>query len=129
MSSIPKVSSDANIQAITAVSLLVFRSLNLYVQKVVVKLNILDEKEQRNAMRAVSDLKGKSLLCSLHRYLRLNLLRVGMKSIVLRTGIHTISADLKDKKLTVIGNIDPVSVVIKLRKHYLTEIVTVDPAS
>ncbi|URD93960.1 Heavy metal-associated domain containing protein [Musa troglodytarum] len=61
--------------------------------KVVVKLNILDEKEQRNAMRAVSDLKG----------------------------IHTISADLKGKKLTVIGNIDPVSVVIKLRKHYLTE--------
>ncbi|CAD5181306.1 unnamed protein product [Musa acuminata subsp. malaccensis] len=97
--------------------------------KVVVKLNILDEKEQRNAMRAVSDLKGKSLLCSLHRYLWLNLLRVGMKSIVLRTGIHTISADLKDKKLTVIGNIDPVSVVIKLRKHYLTEIVTVDPAT
>ncbi|CAL9111194.1 unnamed protein product [Musa textilis] len=97
--------------------------------KVVVKLNILDEKEQRNAMRAVSDLKGKSLLCSLRRYLWLNLLRVGMRSIVLRTGIHTISADLKGKKLTVIGNIDPVSVVIKLRKHYLTEIVTVDPAS
>lgn len=129
MSSIPKVSSDANVQAISAVSLLMFLSLNLYVQRVVVKLNILDEKEQRNAMRAVSDLKGKSLLCSLHRYLWLNLLRVGMKSIVLRTGIHTISADLKDKKLTVIGNIDPVSVVIKLRKHYLTEIVTVDPAT
>lgn len=36
--------------------------------------------------------------------------------------------DMKDKKLTVIGDVDPVDVVSKLRKQWYTEIVTVGPA-
>ncbi|PIA34287.1 hypothetical protein AQUCO_03800108v1 [Aquilegia coerulea] len=36
--------------------------------------------------------------------------------------------DMKDKKLTVIGDIDPVNVVSKLRKFWHTEIVSVGPA-
>lgn len=36
--------------------------------------------------------------------------------------------DMKEKKLTVIGTVDPVSVVIKLRKYWQTDIVTVGPA-
>lgn len=36
--------------------------------------------------------------------------------------------DMKEKKLTVVGDIDPVSVVSKLRKSWHTEIVTVGPA-
>jgi len=36
--------------------------------------------------------------------------------------------DMKEKKLTVVGDIDPVSVVSKLRKTWHTEIVTVGPA-
>jgi hypothetical protein len=36
--------------------------------------------------------------------------------------------DLKEKKLTVIGDIDPVDVVSKLRKIWHTEILAVGPA-
>lgn len=36
--------------------------------------------------------------------------------------------DMKEKKLTVVGDIDPVDVVSKLRKTWHTEIVTVGPA-
>lgn len=36
--------------------------------------------------------------------------------------------DMKDKKLTVVGDIDPVHVVSKLRKAWHTEILTVGPA-
>lgn len=43
-------------------------------------------------------------------------------------GVDSISMDMKDKKLTVIGDIDPVCIVSKLRKHYPTEILSVGPA-
>ena len=36
--------------------------------------------------------------------------------------------DMKEKKLTVVGDIDPVEVVSKLRKVWHTEILTVGPA-
>lgn len=36
--------------------------------------------------------------------------------------------DMKDKKLTVIGDVDPVDVVSKLRKLWHTDILTVGPA-
>lgn len=36
--------------------------------------------------------------------------------------------DMKEKKLTVVGDIDPVHVVSKLRKTWHTEILTVGPA-
>lgn len=36
--------------------------------------------------------------------------------------------DMKDKKLTVIGTVDPVNVVSKLRKFWHTEIIAVGPA-
>lgn len=38
------------------------------------------------------------------------------------------SVDMKDKKLTLTGNIDPVNIVGKLRKLCHTEIVSVGPA-
>lgn len=40
-------------------------------------------------------------------------------------GVESVSIDMKDKKLTVIGNVDPVEVVNKLRKAWHTEIVSV----
>lgn len=43
-------------------------------------------------------------------------------------GVHSISMEMKDQKLTVIGDIDPVCIVAKLRKLCCTEIVTVEPA-
>ncbi|KAF5960021.1 hypothetical protein HYC85_001230 [Camellia sinensis] len=36
--------------------------------------------------------------------------------------------NIKDKKMTVIGDIDPVMVLIKLRKFCHTEMVTIGPA-
>ncbi|XVE57952.1 hypothetical protein DITRI_Ditri04bG0130800 [Diplodiscus trichospermus] len=44
------------------------------------------------------------------------------------SGIDSISMDTKDNKLTVIGNVDLVDVVSRLRKQAYTEILTVGPA-
>lgn len=45
-----------------------------------------------------------------------------------RLGIDSISMDMKEKKLTIIGTVDPVNVVSKLRKFWPTNIVLVGPA-
>ncbi|KAJ8500610.1 hypothetical protein OPV22_011162 [Ensete ventricosum] len=66
-------------------------------KKIVVKVNILDEEDKSKVIRATSNL----------------------------IGIDTISVDLTDKKLTVIGRIDPVRLTRKLRKHYHAEILSI----
>ena len=43
-------------------------------------------------------------------------------------GVESVSMDMKDKKLTLTGDIDAVHVVAKLRKFCHTEIVSVGPA-
>ncbi|CAO2821221.1 unnamed protein product [Amaranthus hypochondriacus] len=43
-------------------------------------------------------------------------------------GLDTISMDSKEKKLTIIGDMDPVAVVTKLReKNYKTHIISIGP--
>lgn len=51
-----------------------------------------------------------------------------MKSVSGMEGIESITVDMKDRKLTVTGDVDPVALVSKLRKVCSTDLVTVGPA-
>ncbi|KAF2291170.1 hypothetical protein GH714_020488 [Hevea brasiliensis] len=51
-----------------------------------------------------------------------------LKTVSTLLGIDSIAVDMKEKKLTVIGTVDPVTVVSKLRKHWQTDIISVGPA-
>ncbi|KAG6748150.1 hypothetical protein POTOM_048051 [Populus tomentosa] len=51
-----------------------------------------------------------------------------MKTVSTLTGIDSMAMDMKEKKLTVIGTVDPVNAVSKLRKYWPTDIITVGPA-
>ncbi|KAK4364223.1 hypothetical protein RND71_015581 [Anisodus tanguticus] len=54
--------------------------------------------------------------------------RKALKTVSALSGIDEISMDMKGKKLTIIGTVDPVSVVSRLRKFWWTEILIVGPA-
>ncbi|KAL6493993.1 hypothetical protein OROGR_031902 [Orobanche gracilis] len=74
-------------------------------KKLVLKLDLQNDKdEQRRALKTVSTLSD----CPVR--------------------IDEISIDLQGKTLTVIGTVDPVSVVSKLRKNWPTDIISVGPA-
>ncbi|KAJ7952256.1 Heavy metal-associated domain [Quillaja saponaria] len=51
-----------------------------------------------------------------------------MKLVSGLAGVDSINMNMKDKKLTVFGDVDPASVVSKLRKLFHAEILTVGPA-
>ncbi|XP_058738385.1 uncharacterized protein LOC131610449 [Vicia villosa] len=70
-----------------------------YMTKLVLKLDIHDYKIKQKAMKAATSVSG----------------------------IDSVSMDTKDKKMTLIGDIDPLKVVAKLRKICHAEIVSVGP--
>ncbi|MCL7042023.1 hypothetical protein MKW94_014096 [Papaver nudicaule] len=51
-----------------------------------------------------------------------------MRSVTGISGVDSVSVDMKDKKLTVIGDVDATLIVKKLRRHCHTTIVSVGPA-
>ncbi|XP_057424756.1 heavy metal-associated isoprenylated plant protein 39-like isoform X1 [Lotus japonicus] len=70
-------------------------------QKVVLKvLTMIDDKTKKKAIEATADIYG----------------------------VDSIAADVKDQKLTVIGEMDPVAVVKKLKKVGKVDIISVGPA-
>lgn len=69
-------------------------------KKMVLKVAIDDEKSKRRAMQTVAGVEG----------------------------VESVAVDMKEKKITVIGDADPVSLTIKLRKFGFTELLSVGPA-
>ncbi|XP_056166728.1 disease resistance protein L6-like [Syzygium oleosum] len=75
-------------------------SCNVGMLKAVFKLDLHDDKEKKKVMKIASGFAG----------------------------IESICMDMKDKKLTVAGHMDPVELAEKLRKLFPTEIILVEPA-
>ncbi|XP_058769828.1 heavy metal-associated isoprenylated plant protein 39-like [Vicia villosa] len=51
-----------------------------------------------------------------------------MKTVLGLSGVESFSVDIKEKELTLIGNIDPIKVVAKIKKVCPAEIISVGPA-
>ncbi|KAH9304403.1 hypothetical protein KI387_008807 [Taxus chinensis] len=54
--------------------------------------------------------------------------RKALKAVAGVQGVDSVAVDMKEKKITVIGDVDPVYLTSKLRRFGFTELVSVGPA-
>ncbi|CAL9133463.1 unnamed protein product, partial [Musa textilis] len=90
-------------------------------QRVVVKVGLQGDKDKIKAMKAVSRIACKATV-------RFTIL-VRVSNQTFKTHVDSVSADMEQKKLTVIGFFDPIVVVIKLRKYWHVAVVLIGPAN
>ncbi|RWW08815.1 hypothetical protein GW17_00027721 [Ensete ventricosum] len=94
-------------------------------QKIVLKVELQDKNK---AMKAVRRVEGKATVCFTILFLCKTRL-LNHVYLFIPTGTVSVSVDMKQKKLTVIGFYDPIVVVFKLRKHWYAEFVLIGRAN
>nr|GMD62317.1 Heavy metal-associated domain, HMA [Ipomoea batatas] len=117
-------------------------------QKFVLRLELSDSNDKRKALKTIAALPGDKamVVIQIHNIKEIVVLGVRFKQEIWfswqllslfsainggclpRNGIDEIAMDMNSKQVTVIGNVDPVTVVSKLRKHWTTGIISVGPA-
>jgi hypothetical protein len=116
---------------------------DVQLQKLMLKLDLHDDKHKQKALKLVSGLQGMlpcfflfspfsvlAYLCSCSASPAVNPVVLTTTTITLVPGIDQIAVDMKDQKMTVIGTMDPVDVVARLRSKLFptAQIVSVGPA-
>ncbi|BAU02236.1 hypothetical protein VIGAN_11171900 [Vigna angularis var. angularis] len=107
--------------------------------KVVLKVDVQDEKIRKKAMQRVCGISGKESqhsTISAMLIICFNFVAQGKNQIeqkneffgMIFSGVESVSVDMKDNKITVIGDVDSVKVAIKLKKLGPADILSVGPA-
>ncbi|THU70261.1 hypothetical protein C4D60_Mb08t23160 [Musa balbisiana] len=86
-------------------------------KRIVVRVGLEGDKDKIKAMKAVCSIEGKATV----RFT--TLFRVSNPTF--EPQVDSVSPDMDQKRLTVIGFVDPIVVVIKLRKYWCTELLLV----